>query len=76
VRALSAEKLLEGDSAKDDVRVALSEARRAVRFFRVADFNPCELPVLLDDALFAAANEIVTEEHGGAGLTCEAAKPA
>jgi tetratricopeptide (TPR) repeat protein len=75
VRALSAEKLLEGNDAKGDVRVALGEARRAVRFFRVAEFNPCELPVLLDDALFAAANQIVTEEHEGEGLTCDTARP-
>lgn len=76
VRALSAKKLLEEDGAGDDVRAALGEARRAVRFFRVADFNPCELPVLLDEALFEAANAIVKEEQGGAGLVCEATKPA
>ena len=76
VRALSAEKLLEGDKANDDVRAALGEARRAVRFFRVADFSPCELPVLLEDALFTAANQIVKDEHEGAGLTCDTAKPA
>jgi len=76
VRALSAEKLLEAEGARDDVRAALSEARRAVRFFRVAEFNPCELPVLLDEDLFAAANDIVKQEHGGDGLTCDAVKPA
>lgn len=76
VRALSAERLLAGErGASDAVRAALGEARRAVRFFRVQEFNPCELRVLLDDELFQAANTIVAQEHNGVGLKCERLPP-
>jgi hypothetical protein len=69
VRALSARHL-----KTPDARTAEQSARRSVRYFETARFNPCELEVLLSKELFAEAKTIIEQEHRGDSFGCEAAK--
>lgn len=56
-----------------DAAAAQHEARRNISFFRVRQFNLCELRVLLDDALYNEAVEIIRQEHPNEAVSCEAA---
>ena len=47
-------------------------ARRNIRFFEKAQFNPCELQVLLNADLFAEAKSIIEQEHKGEAFGCAA----
>jgi tetratricopeptide (TPR) repeat protein len=68
LRALSARHL-----KTPDARTAEQSARRSVRYFEAARFNPCELQVLLSKDLFAEAKTIIEQEHRGEAFGCAAA---
>lgn len=68
VRALAAAHL---NSAQ--ARQAGIEARRNISFFRVEQFNLCELRVLMSEGLYQEAVGIITKEHPGQPAACGAA---
>ncbi len=49
---------------------ARREALRNVSFFRVSQFNVCELGVLLDPALFEEARGLIAGQHKGEKVAC------
>ncbi len=49
-----------------------AEARRNISFFTVAQFNLCELRVLLNEALYEEARAIIAREHRGETVDCPA----
>lgn len=67
LRALSAKHL-----QTPDARAAEQAARRNIRFFEKAQFNPCELRVLLSAELFAEAKSIIEREHKTETFGCDA----
>jgi hypothetical protein len=65
VRALAASHL------KSDVATeARAEALRNIGFFKVAEFNVCELRALLGPELFAEATRIIAGQHKGETVAC------
>jgi len=68
VRALAAANL---PRSPETHRIA-QEARRHIGFFRVEQFNPCELKALMGDRLFEEAAGIIGEAHPGEPIACAA----
>ncbi|MGQ0532161.1 MAG: hypothetical protein ACT4OF_05635 [Caulobacteraceae bacterium] len=50
----------------------LREARGNISYFRVGQFNLCELRVLMSDELYQDAVEVIREEHPGQEVGCDA----
>jgi hypothetical protein len=68
VRALSASHL-----QTPGARTAEQAARRNIRYFESARFNPCELQALLSKELFAEAKATIEKEHKNETFGCPAA---
>lgn len=68
VRAVAAANL----PPSNENRRVLQEARRHISFFRVEQFNFCELQVLMNPDLYREALEIVAAEHAQQSVTCDA----
>jgi hypothetical protein len=68
VRALAASHLRSPPAS-----TALSQARRNLSFFRVGQFNLCELRVLLSEPHFDEAVRLISREHPGEDVACAAA---
>lgn len=52
---------------------ALAQARRNISFFRVGQFNLCELRVLLSEQHFNEAVRLISNQHPGEDVACAAA---
>ena len=68
VRALAASHVRTAPAA-----IALSQARRNISFFRVGQFNLCELRVLMSEPHFTEAVRLISREHPGEDVACAAA---